>query len=136
LSGISPVTHELGHQTTIEKDNPMRTRYTLFQQGKTNFIFTFHGSDGQLLMTSRSFADKDSALKMKNSMCIFARRAESFVTCTSPGGQRYFLLKKGRHAEVIAQSEMYADEESLLKAIMAVRSTARTGKLLDLTVQE
>lgn len=113
----------------------MRARYTLFQQGKRNFIFTFHGSEEQLLLTSRSFADKDSALRKIYSMRVFGRRVESFVTCTSRDEQRYFLLRKGRH-EVIAQSEMYADGESLSRAIEAVRRTARTGKLIDQTVKE
>lgn len=113
----------------------MRPRYTLFYNEQGHLIFTFHGTDETLLLTSLPFTDKGRALSRINSMRSLGQRAESFLTCPAPDGKRYFVLRNTRQ-EVIAQSEMYEDGESLLRAIEAVRRTARAGKLYDLTVQE
>jgi len=111
----------------------MRASYTLFQKKSGDLAFTFRGSEEQLLLTSLSYADKGRALSRINSMRSLGHRAESFLTCMSQDGKRYFLFRNSRQ-EVIAQSEMYPDDESLRKAIDAVRRTARTGKLIDETM--
>jgi uncharacterized protein YegP (UPF0339 family) len=119
----------------IGKEIVMRSTYILFREKSGDFIFTFRGSDEQLLLTSLSYTDKDSALRRINAMRTLAHRAESFLTCLSPDGKRYFLFRNSRQ-EILAQSEMFVDDESLLRAITAVRHTARTGKLLDRTTIE
>ena len=113
----------------------MRACYTLFQKQSGEFIFTFRGSDEQILMTSLAYADKGSALNRINAIRSLGRRAESFLTCMAQDGKRYFLFRNSRQ-EVLAESERYADDESLLRAIEAVKSTTRTGKLHDRTVKE
>src|ERR1043165_7960060 len=113
----------------------MRACYTLFQKQSGEFIFTFRGSDEQVLMTSLAYMDKGSALNRINAIRSLGRRAESFLTCMAQDGKRYFLFRNSRQ-EVIAESEMYTHDDSLLRAIEAVKSTARTGRLDDRTVKE
>jgi uncharacterized protein len=118
----------------IGKEKAMRSCYTLFQKQSGEFIFTFRGSEEQLLMTSLVYADKASALSRINAIRSLGHRAESFLNCMSQDGKRYFLFRNSRQ-EVIAQSEMYADDASLLNAIDAVRRTTRTGRLDDRTAK-
>ena len=113
----------------------MRAVYTLFQTKEGDFLFTFRGSDEQLLLTSLPFADKNTALSRINSIRSLGQRPESFLTSMSPEGKRYFLLRNTRQ-EIIAQGEMCPDDQSLQKAIEQVRRTSRTGKLLDWTVEK
>lgn len=113
----------------------MRAVYTLFQTKDGAFVFTFRGSEEQLLLTSLPFANKDSALSRINSMRSLGHRLESFLTSVSPDGKRYFLFRNSRQ-EIIAQGEMCPDDQSLQKAIAEVRRTSRTGKLLDRTLEK
>lgn len=110
----------------------MRASYTLFQMQSGDFAFTFLSSEGEPLLTSLSFAQKDSVLRRINAMRSFGQRAESFLTRVSEDGKRYFLLRNKKQ-EIFAQSEMFVDEESLQQAISAVRRTARTARLHDRT---
>ena len=110
----------------------MATTFTLTRTGEGRFVFTFKTHDGEVLLTSYRYADKEDALRAINAARSCARRKESFEILTEEDGQRYFVLKNSRE-EVLGESQMYPDEESARKVTALMMGKARGARLEDLT---
>jgi|SRR5687768_739411 len=113
----------------------MAATYVLQQREDGRFTFTLKAHDGQVLLTSQGYPDKDSALSRMNSMRNIAGRDRNFEPRTAENGQPYFVFKNARN-EVIGQSEMYADLQSVPKGITLVKANARVARLEDLTARK
>jgi uncharacterized protein YegP (UPF0339 family) len=114
----------------------MPPRYTLTLDQGGHFIFRLHASDGEVLLTSAAFADRGSALHSLNLVRHKGRKNDNFEIRSSREEQGYFVLKNPKKNELLGQSELYADLNSLPPKIEAVKSGARTAKLYDMTVAE
>ena len=110
----------------------MTATYVLNRNGAGKYVFTFKTHDGQELLTSQAYADKDRALRAIDAARVLARRARNYEICTAEGGQAYYVLKHARWG-VIGQSEMYPDSESVLEGITVARAKTRGAQLEDLT---
>ena len=110
----------------------MAATYTLEQSGNGRLMFTLRTHDGRVLLISQDFPDKNTALSRINATRHLVGMKKHFELRTAENGQPYFVLKN-RHKEVIGQSEVYSDEESLSKGINLIKSNAKAAKLVDLT---
>jgi len=111
----------------------MSATYTLEKDPDGKFVFTFKTHSGEVILTSPGYSDKDLAMRRVDMARTFGRRGESYQLLTAEDGQAYFVLKTTRE-EVLGQSEMYRDSESVLQGIRLARSNARGARLEDLTV--
>ena len=110
----------------------MATTFTLTKTSEGRFVFTFKTHDGQVLLTSYRYADKDSALRAISAARSCSRRKESFEILTEEDGQIYFVLKNARE-EVLGESQMYPDKESARKVTALMMGKARGARLEYLT---
>jgi uncharacterized protein YegP (UPF0339 family) len=115
----------------FRKEESMAATYVLEQNKDGSFMFTLKAHDGQVLLTSQGYMDKVSALSRINSIRKIAGRDRNFEPRTAENGQPYFVFKNS-HNEVIGQSEMYSDSQSVPKGIALVKSNARAARLKDL----
>lgn len=110
----------------------MAAKYVLRQSEAGGFHFTLHTHAGQLLLTSPAFADKVTALSRLNSTRNLAGTNKNYQLLTTEDGQQYFVLRN-KHQDVVAQSEMFSDPESVTQGINLVKANARVARLEDLT---
>jgi len=97
-----------------------------------SFMFTLKAHDGQVLLTSLCYPDKDTASRRLDSARSLVRRQENYEVLTAENGQSYFVFKNS-HNEVIGQSEMYPDSQSVAKVITIARGSTRGARIEDLT---
>ena len=110
----------------------MAARFVLQQDGPGVFFYIFKTHSGQVLLTSPSYPDKDSALRRISSARSLAHNPKNYELRTARNEQSYFVVKNSKD-EVLGQSEMYADSESARQGIDFMRSHARGARLEDLT---
>jgi uncharacterized protein YegP (UPF0339 family) len=115
------------------KEEAMTATYVLKQSREGGFVFTLNTHSGQVLLTSQSYAEKDLALRMIDAARNIARAKKHYELVTREEGGAYFVLRNARE-EVIGQSEMYPDSQSVQKGILLARATTRGARLEDLTL--
>ena len=111
----------------------MSSRYVLHQNVKGNYYFTLVTHSGQVLLTSGVYTEKDRALRSISQARQRARHKENFQIVTEEDGNSYFLLSNDTY-EVLAESEIFADRESLQKGIYLVKGNTHGARLEDTTV--
>jgi uncharacterized protein len=116
----------------FEKEAFMAATYVLKQNRKGQFVFTLETHDGEVVLTSKGYADKDCALRVMASMRQMAGRNENYEVLAAENGWPYFVLQN-KKKEVIGHSEVYWDAANLAKVIALVKANARAARLLDLT---
>ena len=120
---------------SIRKGTVTFPRIILIQNVTSQFSFTIRTSDGQLLLTSPFFTDKDTALRTIALTRSQARSDVSYQIRSAGGGQYYFELKNDK-GEMLGRSTVYANGEILKKGINSLKNCSKEGKLLDLTKSE
>ena len=113
----------------------MGPRIILTQSVTGHYSFNLYASAGQLLLTSPSFTDKDTALRRINSTRHLARRDGNYEVYSAGGGRYYFELKDNK-GEMLGASTIYADEQSVQEGIVSLKRSARASRLLDMTIPE
>lgn len=110
----------------------MAAKFVLKRAGKAKFTFNLKAPNGQIILTSETYASKDSAMKGIESVRKNAGKAGNFETQLAKNGQSFFVLKAA-NKEVIGHSEMYRSASSVGKGIASVKANARLARLEDLT---
>jgi len=110
----------------------MASKFVLKKTGKGKFKFNLMATNGRVILTSETYADKRSALNGIESTRKNAGKDTNFERRTAKNGQPYFVLKAS-NSEVIGQSEMYSVAANMEKGIASVKTNARVANLEDLT---
>jgi uncharacterized protein YegP (UPF0339 family) len=110
----------------------MAASFVLRQTGQCRFEFTLHTQDGRLLLTSRAYPDKDTALRRINATHSLLRNNKNYFILTAENGLSYFVIKN-RKGEVIVRSETFPDAESRQKTKNLVKSVNHGVRLDDRT---
>ena len=110
----------------------MSARYILREDEDGQFRFSLTTHSGQVLLTSAVYRDKDSALRAIDSARRLAHNERNYQLLTAEDELSYFVIKNSRQ-QVIGQSDMYTNTESLRQAMMAVKGITRGARLEDLT---
>jgi uncharacterized protein len=109
----------------------MAAKFVLKQSGK-NFRFALQAPNGQVVLTSESYASKNSAMKGIDSVRKNAGKDGNFEVRAGKSGKSYFVLKAA-NKEVLGQSQMYSEARSAAKGIASVKANARAARVEDLT---
>lgn len=109
----------------------MAAKFVLKQSGK-NFRFTLQAPNGQVILTSESYSNKNSALKGIDSVRRNAGKNGNFEVRTTKSGKPYFVLKAA-NKEVIGQSQMYSETRNVPKGIASVQANAPAARVEDMT---
>jgi len=117
---------------TAQKETVTTSRIILIQNVTGQYSFTFRAIDGQLLLTSISFPDKDTALHGIELTRSLAQTAQHYQIRSAGGGQYYFELKNSE-GEMLGRSTVYPDGQSLEKGIDLLKNYSKPSRLLDLT---
>lgn len=110
----------------------MTATYVLQKDEKGQFSFILRTHGGQVLLTSAVYADKEIAMRRISAARQLAHNARNYEILAAQDGLPYFVVKNAKK-EVIAQSEMYPDSESLRNGINLVKGKTRGAQLEDLT---
>jgi uncharacterized protein YegP (UPF0339 family) len=111
----------------------MASRYVLHQNLKGSYYFTLVTHSGQVLLTSGVYSEKDRALRSISLARHRARHKENFQIITEEDGKSYFVLSNDTY-DVLAESELFTDRESLQKGIYLVKGNTHGARLEDTTV--
>lgn len=106
-----------------------------FELSKTRhgqFVFNLKAANGQVILTSHTFASKDLALSNIESVRVNGSLDNHFDRKTSASGQPYFSLST-EAGENLGRSEMYSSVAAMEKGIASVKRNAVTARLIDLS---
>lgn len=112
----------------------MAAKFVLKQSGK-NFRFNLRAPNGQVILTSESYASKDGALKGIASVRKNAEKEKNFEVRAGKGSKPYFVLKAS-NKEVIGQSQKYAEVRNVPKGIASVQANAPVARIEDMTAKK
>jgi len=110
----------------------MAGKFTLKKGGKGKFSFTLKASNGLVVLTSQSYANKRSALTGIESARKNGGKPANFEKRTASNGKSYFVLKAA-NTQIIGQSQMYVSNDTMRKGIASVMKNAPKAALEDLT---
>ena len=109
--------------------------FALTRNEEGKFAFTFTTLEGQLILTSQTYDDKETAINRINAVRHLGRQDRSYEPRTADDGEVYLVLKN-RKKEVIGQSERYPDSEALPRVIALAKANVRGARFDDLTGEE
>ena len=89
-------------------------------------------ADGQLLLTSPFYTDKDTAVSRSASTRSLGKRDSNYLVCSTADEQYYFYLRNNK-GEILGSSAVYTDRESMEKDLDSLKKCAKGTRLLDLT---
>ena len=112
----------------------MAAKFVLKQSGK-NFRFNLQAPNGQVILTSESYASKDGALKGIASVRKSAEKEKNFEVRAGKGGQPYFVLMAS-NKQVIGQSQKYSESRNVPKGIASVQASAPAARVEDMTAKK
>jgi uncharacterized protein YegP (UPF0339 family) len=110
----------------------MSAHYELKPAAKGQFMFNLKAANGEIILTSESYKEKDSALNGIESVKKNSPADKQFERKKSTASQPYFVLKAKNH-EVIGRSEMYSSDSAMEKGIESVKKNGPVATLKDIT---
>ena len=113
----------------------MAAKFVLHEKVKEGFQFTFQAPDGQVILSSPFFADKEHAIYRINAMRSLARRDKNLGVFNTEDGQFYIVLKDNKD-QLLGQSGIFADELSLQRAIATLKRCIRAARISELARPE
>jgi uncharacterized protein YegP (UPF0339 family) len=110
----------------------MPGKFELSKTRNGQFVFNLKAANGQVILTSHTYASKDAALTSVESVRQNGSLDNHFDRKTSTGGQPYFsLMAEG--GENLGRSEMYSSIAAMEKGIASVKRNAQAARLIDLS---
>ena len=110
----------------------MAGSFELRQNAGGEFLFNLKAANGQVILTSQTYASKASAQNGIESVRKNSSTDDAFERKTSSGGQPYFALK-ATNGQVIGRSEMYSSAAAMENGIASVKTNAPGAQLVDTT---
>lgn len=96
------------------------------------YSFIVRAADGQLLLTSPFYTDKDTAMSRMTSTRYLGQRDRNYLVCSTADGQHYFDLRNNKQ-EILGSSSVYSNRESMEKDLDSLKKCAKGTRVLDLT---
>ena len=110
----------------------MSAHYELKSAAGKQFMFNLKAANGEVILTSENYKEKEGALGGIESVKKNSPNDEQYERKTSKSDQPYFVLKAKNH-EVIGKSEMYSSTSAMEKGIESVKKNGPTATLKDIT---
>jgi uncharacterized protein YegP (UPF0339 family) len=106
----------------------MSAEFVLREHKDGTFGFVFQTEHGQVLLTSRSYGDADTALNRLRSARQMARKERNYELRTADEGGFYFVVKN-RSKEVLGFSQRYPDPESMRQGMTLTRGCSHGARV-------
>ena len=114
-------------QPITKSRNMKNPKFQIYQTKTGKYRFRLCAVNGQIILTSQSYAAKSSAMKGVASVQKNAESTAQFVVGEAKNGALYFNLKAA-NSQVIGTSQMYKTKASCTNGIKAVgRDAPRAG---------
>lgn len=110
----------------------MAAKYELKQAKNGQFFFHLKAANGEVIVTSETYKQKDSAEQGVESMKKNSGNDAMFERKVAANGQHYFVLKAANH-EIIGKSETYSSSSAMAKGIASVKRNGLGARVVDLT---
>lgn len=110
----------------------MAGKFELKRNDKGQFHFNLKAGNGQIILTSGTYAAKLDALGGIDAVRRHAPDDTRFVRKQSVQGEPYFVLKSA-NGEAIGKSVMYSGHSALESGIASVKSHATDARIEDLS---
>lgn len=107
-------------------------KFQIYQTKTGKYRFRLCAVNGQVILTSQSYAAKSSAMKGVASVQTNAENVDRFVTSEAKDGSLYFNLVAG-NKQVVGTSQMYKSKASCTNGIKAVGRDAPKSGVEDTT---
>lgn len=106
----------------------MSAEFVLRKHKDGTFGFIFQTESGQVLLTSRSYPDADTALRRLRSAWQMARKDRNYELRAADEGGFYFVVKN-RSKEVLAHSQPYPDQESMRQGMILTKGCSHGARV-------
>ena len=110
----------------------MAAKYQLKHGGSGQFMFNLKAGNGEVILTSELYKEKQSALAGIESVKTNGPVEALFERKTAKNGQTYFVLK-ATNGQIIGKSEMYSSVAAMENGIRSVMKNAPIAAVEDST---
>ncbi len=110
----------------------MSAKFQLKQGASGQFMFNLKAGNGEVILTSESYKDKQSASAGIESVKVNAGIDARYERKTAKNGQPYFALKAA-NGEIIGKSEMYSSVSGMENGIQSVKKNGSVATIEDST---
>lgn len=105
--------------------------YVLKKDAAGKFMFNLKAKNGEVILTSQSYVDKQGALNGIDSVRTHGPHDSNFVREKSTANEPYFNLKAA-NGQVIGRSEMYSAESGRENGIASVKANCSSTEVKEL----
>lgn len=109
----------------------MAAKFELKQGGKGQFMFNLKASNGEVILTSQMYKEKQGALNGIASVKANSTDDAHFERKTAKDGEPFFVLK-AVNGETIGKSEMYSSNSAMEHGIESVKKNAPVAEISDI----
>jgi uncharacterized protein YegP (UPF0339 family) len=110
----------------------MAGKFELKKGASGKYHFNLKAGNGQVILTSETYADKAAAEGGIASVKANAADDGRYERKVAKSGEAYFVLKAG-NSQVVGKSETYSSESAMEKGIASVKANGPTATVQDLT---
>lgn len=110
----------------------MAGKFELKQGDSGKFSFNLKSGNGQVVLTSQTYASKTSAVEGIESVRKNSADDGRFVRKEASDGSPFFVLT-ATNGQTIGKSQMYSGESAMENGIDSVRENAPDAELVDTT---
>jgi uncharacterized protein YegP (UPF0339 family) len=108
----------------------MAATFDLKQGGSDQFMFNLKAGNGEVILTSELYKQKQSALAGIDSVRANAADDTGYERKTAKNGQPFFVLT-ATNGQIIGKSEMYSSVSAMENGIQSVKNNGPVGGIED-----
>lgn len=106
----------------------MSAEFVIQKNEDGNFVFVFRTESGQVLLTSRSYCELDTAARQLRSAWQMARKERNYELRSAEEDGLYFVVMN-RSKEVLAHSQIFPDAESRRQGMILTRGCSHGARI-------
>jgi len=115
-----------------KRRNNMAGTFDLKQGGSGQFMFNLKAANGEVILTSELYKQKQSAIDGIDSVKANAGDDTRYARKTAKNGQPFFVLI-ATNGQTIGKSEMYSSASAMESGIESVKKNGPTAAIVDNT---
>jgi uncharacterized protein len=116
----------------LTRRKTMSAKFDLKQGGSGQFMFNLKAANGEVILTSELYKQKQSAIVGIDSVKANAGDDTRYERKTAKNGQAYFVLT-ATNGQIIGKSEMYSSVSAMENGIQSVKKNGPVATIQDNT---
>ena len=108
----------------------MAAKFEVKQGGSGQFMFNLKAGNGEVILTSELYKEKQAALNGIDSVKANAGDDARYERKTAKNGQAFFVLK-ATNGQTIGKSEMYSSTSAMENGVQSVKKNALAARIED-----